>query len=154
MKERCCSKPCCPPEPNPPEEPKSFAQFSVLANPSSGSKLPMRTAFVQGDGIYLEDETTIVLKPGYLYLIDYVFLAVPEADGYMEIVPYINGTPRLLYAFFAPTGKERNTSASAGFTTNEAGTEEARLSIRLDYPGTTRNIDISGAVSVTALMEI
>lgn len=72
----------------------------------------------------------------------------------MEIIPYINGTPRLLYSFFAPTGAERNTSASAGFTTNEAATSEARLSFRLDYPVTTRNIDISGTVSVTPLMKI
>lgn len=146
MKLRCCNKnqECI----------DFFAQYGTSSNPASGSFIPLNAIFRRGDEIHLEEETQIVLAPGYLYLIDYVFLATPEADGFMEIIPYINGTPRLLYSFFAPTGAERNTSASAGFTTNEAATSEARLSFRLDYPATTRNIDISGTVSITPLMKI
>ena len=73
-----------------------FAQYGTSSNPASGSFIPLNAIFRRGDEIHLEEETQIVLAPGSLYLIDYVFLATPEADGFMEIIPYINGTPRLL----------------------------------------------------------
>ena len=58
-----------------------FAQYGTSSNPTSGSFIPLNAIFRRGDEIHLEEETQIVLAPGYLYLIDYVFLATPEADG-------------------------------------------------------------------------
>ena len=85
-----------------------FAQYGTSSNPTSGSLIPLNAIFRRGDEIHLEgDIDRPCTAPGYLYLIDYVFLATPEADGFMEIIPSINGTPRLLYSFFAPTGAER-----------------------------------------------
>ena len=152
----CCSRPepDCRPKPDPVEKIDFYAQYGVQANPPSKSDLPLITMFQQGEQIHLDGTSDIILAPSYLYLIDYVFIAVPEPDGFMQIVPRINGTPRLLYAFYAPTGKERVTSASGSFTTNEAATEEIRLSFNLTYSDTARNIDITGTVSVTPVMKL
>ena len=144
MKLRCChgnKPPACPPGPDPaPEErPDFFAQFGVTSSPASGSSLPLIQLFNVGEGIRLEGDSDIMLAPGWLYLVDYIFLATPEPQGYMQIVPRINGSLRGLYSFFA---------------TNEAAVSEARLSFHLTYPATTRNIDISGAVSVTPVIRI
>lgn len=160
MKLRCCheNRPpaCCPPGPPPvPEDrPDFFAQFGVYGSPESGSSLPFIQLFKEGEGIRLDGDTDILLGPGWLYLVNYLFLATPEPDGFMQIIPRINGSLRGLYSFFAPTGAEKNTSAAGSFTTNEAAASEARLSFHLTYPSTTRNIDISGAVSVTPLIRI
>lgn len=72
----------------------------------------------------------------------------------MQILPYLNGTPRLLYSYFAPAGNARNVSASGSFTTNEAAAGDLRLQFDLTYPEEVRNIDISGVVSVTPLQKL
>lgn len=132
-----------------------YAQYGVQANPPSGSDLPLFVLFQEGDRIHLNGSSEILLAPGYLYLIDYLFLASPEKNGYMQITPVINGNLNLLYSFFAPAnGQERNASASGGFTTNTALSQEGSVSFRLTYPETVRNINISGAVSVTPLIKI
>lgn len=143
-----CHIPC---HPEPPEPIDFYAQYGASYNGASGTNLAFFPAFQKGEGIQLENDTTILLTQGYLYLIDYIFLATPEPNGYMQIVPYINGTPRLLYSFFAPAGTERNASASGSFTTNEAISSEAQLSFHLTYSSEAKNIDLSGAVSVTPL---
>lgn len=150
---------CCPKPPEPPckecDVPRFFAQFAVQANPPSRTDLPMTIYFQEGDQIRLSQENQIILSPGYLYLVNYLFLATPEADGYMQIVPKINNTLRLLYSSYAPAGSiGRNATASGSFTTNEALTGEALLSFSLTYPSTVRNIDITGVVSVTPLIKI
>lgn len=156
----CCPCPgsCgCAPQCNcfPGRRDRFYAQFSVRANPPSNSDLPLAVLFQEGNKISLSGSTDIILPSGYLYLIDFLFLATPEANGYMQITPKINGTLHALYSFFAPTGAaERNTSASGSFTTNAAANGDAALAFQLAYPATTRNIDISGAVSVTPLFEI
>lgn len=148
---RCHPKPVCPVCP-PTCKGKMFdfyAQYGVNANPSSGSYLPLLSIFQNGNEIQLENETSIALSPGYIYRIDYVFSAVTEANSYMQIVPYINQSPAFSYSYFAPSGIERNTSASAGFIINAAAEETASVQFRLTYPEVVRNIDISGAVSIT-----
>ena len=150
MDKCCCHNPCCP-APVPAEPIDFYAQYGTSYNGASGTYVSFFPVFQEGDGIRLENDTTISLKPGYLYLIDFIFLGTAEADGYMQILPYINGSPRLLYSFFAPAGTERNTSASGSFTTNAAISSEVQLSFRLTYSSITRNIDLSGAVSVTPL---
>lgn len=137
-----------------PETPAFSAQYGTTSNPPSGTNLPIYPVFNLGNQISLADDYTIVLPAGYLYLISYLFLATTEAGGYMEIVPFLNETPRLLYSSFAPAGNARNTSASGSFTTNEAAEGELRVQFRLTYPETVRNIDISGAVSVTPLQRL
>lgn len=165
MVEECCCQNCepCQPEecgwhpacPCPTPEALVFgAQYGTTSNPPSGTNLPFYLIFNLGDQITLADDFTIVLPAGYLYLISYLFLSTTEAGGYMEIVPFLNETPRLLYSSFAPAGSARNTSASGSFTTNEAAEGELRLQFRLTYPETVRNIDISGAVSVTPLQRL
>lgn len=155
MNQKCCN-PCPAPCPKPePYEPiDSFAQYGVTANPPSGSALPMRTVFQEGDAIRLGSDTEILLQPGYLYLVNYLFLATPGADGYMQILPRIDGNPGLLYSFFAPAGSSRNASASGSFTVRAAGPEDGTLIFVLTYAGPTSNIDISGAVSVTPLLRL
>lgn len=126
-----------------------YAQYGVTANPPSGSLLPLFERFRGGAGIRLQDENHIYLAPGFIYQVDYVFLATPEPGGYFQVTPELNGTLALLYSSFAPSGTQRNATAAAGFTTNAAEKEEALLAFKLTYPDTVRNIDISGAVSVT-----
>lgn len=146
----CATPNCC----TPPAAEQFYAQYGVNSNQPSGEMLRFFTVFQEGDGIRLSGNNSILLAPGYLYLIDYVFLATTEADSYMQILPYINGSPQLLYSVFAPSGAERNTFASAGFTTNMALEQEAELQLRLTYSETVRNIDITGAVSVTPVANL
>ncbi|MSS86815.1 hypothetical protein FYJ45_00135 [Eisenbergiella tayi] len=96
----------------------------------------------------LPTDDTITLQPGYVYAISYVFLATPEPGNYFQILPFMNGTPRLLYSFTGNAANGRNAAASAFFLTNEALYEPVDLSFSLTYPDTVRNIDISGAVSI------
>lgn len=147
---KCC---CRPPVP---EKPFHFyAQYRTIFNGDSGSFLPFQEVFRSGNEIRLENSTTILLPTGYLYLINYLMLATPESNSYMELVPYLNGTARTLYTFLAPTGSgSRNASAAGSFTTNEANAGDLRCSIRLTYPETVRNIDLSGSVSITPLMRL
>lgn len=132
----------------------SYAQYGVQSSPPSNSDLPLFIIFQEGGQIALMDNTNIVVVPGYLYLVDYIFLATPEADSFMQITPKINGSLNLLYSFFAPSGSaSRNTSASGSFTI-PVMEDNATLSFNLTYPDTVRNIDISGAISVTMLYKI
>lgn len=152
---KCFRRGCCPPEPPFPPGPSVTlpdfcAQYAVAASPASGSNLPFIRQFSYRDRITLADSTTIRLPEGYLYLISYVFIATPEAGNFFEVVPQMNGV-RALYGFYAPAGQMRNASASASFTTDEALASPLDLSIRLTYPAGVRNIDISGAVSITPL---
>lgn len=163
--EECCCQSCgsCRPETScwhptcscpAPEVPAFSAQYGTTSNPPSGTNLSFYPIFNLGNRIALSDDFTIALPAGYLYLICYLFLSTTEAGGYMEIVPFLNETPRLLYSSFAPAGSARNTSASGSFTTDEAAGGELRLQFRLTYPETVRNIDISGAVSITPLQRL
>lgn len=161
-KRGACSSPgCCPPPvlpcpcPEPAEAPGFYAQYGVAANPPSGTFVPFIPIFNSGNRIILKENTVILLPQGYLYLVDYIFLATPEADSYFQIVPMLNESLRLNYSFYAPSGSGgRNASASGSFTTTEAGLGDLLLSFRLTYPGTVRNIDISGSVSVTPLQKL
>lgn len=136
-----------------PQELCSYAQYGVQSNPSSNTDLSMMTLFQEGKQISLMD-TKIILEPGYLYLIDFIFLATPEADSFMQVTPKINGSLKLLYSFFAPTGSaSRNASASGSFTIPVIE-DSAAVSFNLTYPESVRNIDITGAISVTALHKI
>lgn len=130
----------------------AYAQYGVNANPPSGSDLPMFPIFEAGGKTSLS-ENTITLEPGYIYLINYVFLATTEAENYFQIVPYLNGQAALLYSSFAPANGYRNTTAAAGFTTDQALETRAELRFRLTYPSGVRNIDISGAVSITPVAQ-
>lgn len=130
-----------------------YAQYGIQANPPTNSDLPMFVLFENGGKISLNN-TELRLKPGFLYLIDFIFSATTEANSYMQITPKINGAPSLLYSFFAPSGASaRNTSASGSFTL-AAADNDTTLSFYLTYPDAVSNIDISGAVSVTALDKI
>lgn len=137
-----------------PCESNSYAQYSVLANPPSNTDLPMSILFQEGGQIALMNNTEIVLAPSYLYLVDFIFLATPGANSYMQITPRIDGSLKLLYSFFAPSGTASgNTSASGSFTI-PVSQNNSILSFSLTYPNTVTNIDISGAVSVTMLHKI
>lgn len=156
-KNNCCSnvpKPCkCPHKKN--GIPDFYAQFAVRANPSSDTDLPFFVLFEKGEKISLSTGSEIFLPAGYLYLIDFIFSGTPEPGGYLQITPKINNALQILYSYFAPANNvARNSSASGSFTTDAAATEAAVLSFNLVYPETVRNIDISGVVSVTPLMQI
>lgn len=146
-------RPCCPLRcgcPKPDRMPGVYAQFATASNPGANTFVPFYRAFGVEE-IGLQEGLKIVLPAGYLYLINYVFLATPEANSFMQLVPYLNGAAQLLYAFYAPTGVERNASAAGSFTTNVAAREDAELAFWVTYPEKARNLDLSGTVSVTAL---
>lgn len=142
--------------PNPPYNPCttcSYAQYGIQSNPPSGSDLPLFPLFEEGAQITLSD-TRITLKAGYLYLIDYILLATTETNSYLQITPKIDDVPNLLYSYFAPSGSAaRNTSASGSFTVL-ASDKDTALAFYLTYPSSVRNIDLSGAISVTLLHKL
>lgn len=147
---RCSCNDCCRPVcPAPKPDTNFYAQFGVNANPASGSNLPFYTVFNLGNGITAE-EGIITLPAGYVYHIDYVFLATPEIGNYFQILPFINNSPGLLYSFLSQAAVYRSSAASGGFLTNQALNQDASLRFVLTYPPETVNIDISGAVSITA----
>lgn len=127
---------------------KNYDQYGVASNPPSNSFLQYFKLFGNGNLTYIENDTSIILVKGYVYSISYIFLATPEVDNYYQIVPYINDSARLLYAAFAPANVRRNVSASGSFITNEALSNTAKLQFSITYPPETRNIDISGAISI------
>ena len=132
----------------------SYAQYAVQTSPPSATDLAMTVLFQEGEQVSLKSSTEILLEPGYLYLIDFIFLATPEADSFMQITPRIDGSLQLLYSVFAPTGSaSRNTSATGSFTI-PVSRESTAVSFSLTYPDTVRNIDITGAISVTSLHKL
>lgn len=131
----------------------SYAQYGVQSSSSSGSELPLFSLFQEGQQISLS-ATKIALEPGFLYLVNFIFLATPEPDSYVQITPVIDGSLKSMYSFFAPTGSAaRNASTSGSFTLPVSGSSST-LSFSAAYPDTVRNIDLSGSVSVTALRKI
>lgn len=151
----CCRpRPHCCPGPTPePESPaphnKAYAQYGVSSNPASNTNLPIFEIFESGNLTSMASPSSITLKAGYVYLIDYILLATPGANSYFQIVPFINGSAGLLYSAFANSNTNQNASASASFTTVTALEQDAVLEFRLTYPASNRNIDISGAISIT-----
>ena len=109
---------------------------------------PIILSGVPGDSPVCPLDETIQFMPGYVYMISFVFLAVPDAGNYYQLLPYLNGSPRFLYSVLAAAGSGRTASASASFLTNEALYEPLDFSLLLTYPDTVRNIDITGAVSI------
>lgn len=145
-----CFFPCCHKKQQP-----FYAQYRVQENPSSNPYLSFSPVFQEGDGIVQTSPTEILLSAGYLYLIDFLFLATPKVNGFFQVTPRINDTLQLLYSAFAPANAtEQNATASGSFTTNLAASEDATLSFRLSYGTTVQNIDISGAVSITPLIRL
>lgn len=138
---------CCPKRPK--YEPAA-AQFSIVASPDNIERIPLTESWSYGRGIALSDSTTITLAPGRLYEITYVTIATPEAGNFYEIVPYINGTLRLLYAAMGTAGNNRNASTCAAFLIDEAANAEATISFSITYPETVRNIDLTGVISVSS----
>lgn len=131
-----------------PECESSAAQFYVMSSPASKDRIPMKETWNYGTGISLSNDTTILLKPCWLYEISYVFLATTEAGNFFEIVPCINGTLRILYASMGTAGNNRNASTSASFLINDAANAQASLAFSLTYPEGVRNIDLSGIITV------
>lgn len=126
-----------------------YAQYGVNAHPAAGEYLSFFEMFNEGSKILLRDEETIVLPAGHLYQISYVFQATVEEGNYFQILPFLDDTPGLLYAFYAPAGAGRNASASAGFITNRALEQAAVLRFLVAYPEELCWIDLSGSVSIT-----
>lgn len=148
-----CNDCYCHCESNTPNVSYSYAQYSVQSNPPSNTEIPMTILFQEGNQITLRT-TKILLEPGYLYLINFIFLATPEADSFMQITPKIDGTLRLLYSVFAPTGSaSRNTSATGSFTI-PVSEDTSTVSLNLTYPDTVKNIDLTGSISVTVLHKL
>lgn len=151
-----CPPPCPPIPPCPvPEKGLDFyAQFFMQTNVASESNLPMVEVFHGGEGIYLENPETIVLKPGYVYWIEYLFQITVDPPNDMQIIPGLNGRSRYYYGYLIPPGGSRYASASGGFITNEAIEKEARLTFKTIYPEEVERIDISGTVSVTPVIKV
>lgn len=149
----CCD--CCRPVcPAPPIDTRFYAQLGVNANPASESTLPFFTVFNEGNRITADSTGIITLAAGYIYHINYIFLATPETGNYYQIVPYLNNSPGLLYSFLSQASACRSSSASGGFLTNQAISQDAALHFVLTYSEGTNNIDISGAVSIFPLAAI
>ena len=126
----------------------AYAQYGIAASPPSHNYLPYYPVWGAGGLTSLPTDETIQLMPGYVYMISFVFLAVPDAGNYYQLLPYLNGSPRFLYSVLAAAGSGRTASASAPSLTNDALYEPLDFSLLLTYPDTVRNIDITGAVSI------
>lgn len=128
----------------------SYAQYGVNANPPSGAFLPVFEIFEAGGLTSLQPPNAILLEAGYIYLINYIFLATVGEDNYFEIVPFINQNAQLLYSSLVSSSSGSvNATAAGSFTTNLASASLAELQFSLTYPASGRNIDISGAISIT-----
>lgn len=126
----------------------AYAQYGITASPPSHNYLPYYPVWGAGGLTSLPTDETIQLMPGYVYMISFVFLATPEAGNYYQLLPYLNGSPRLLYSALGNAGSGRTASVSASFLTNEALYDPLDFSLLLTYPDSVRNIDITGAVSI------
>lgn len=137
--------------PGPPgRENTSYAQYGVTSNPPSGNFLPFFELFEAGALTSLSGTDTIVLDSSYIYLISYIFLATVGENNYFQIVPYLNQNAQLLYSSLVSSSSGTiNATAAGSFLTNQASASAAELQFRLTYPPSDRNIDISGAVSIT-----
>ncbi|HIX58817.1 MAG TPA: hypothetical protein IAA45_03770 [Candidatus Blautia gallistercoris] len=142
----CC--PCCgPQEPQPEPEEDVFASFVVFevqfANEQSifwgvGTEDPT-------GNITLEDNTRIVLEPGYYY-IAYSVSAVLDNAGYMQITPFYNGAAHLEYGIYFKTGTASSSACGSGFMIISV---PSRTNFTLNYNSSVGNR--SGAASITFL---
>ena len=90
----------------------SFVLFEVRL--TNGQLIPLMTATPDTTGnIVLQDDTRIVLKPGY-YHITYSVSAVLDTPGYMQITPSYNGASHLEYGIYFKT----NTALSSAYGTS------------------------------------
>lgn len=104
-KEVCC---CC----RGPQAENSFASFFIFEIQfANGQPIPLITGTADTDGnISLEDNTRIILEPGYYY-ISFSVSTILDTAGYMQITPAYNGTPRLDYGIYFKT----NTDSSSAY---------------------------------------
>ena len=113
--------------------------------------LPMNSRF-SGEGdrgstgnITLEDNTRIVLEPGYYY-IAYSVSAVLDNAGYMQITPFYNGAAHLEYGIYFKTGTASSSACGSGFMIISV---PSRTNFTLNYNSSVGNR--SGAASITFL---
>lgn len=126
----------------------AYAQYGIAASPPSHNYLPYYPVWGAGGLTSLPTDETIQLMPGYVYMISFVFLAVPVPEITISSCPILMARPVSFYSVLAAAGSGRTASASASFLTNEALYEPLDFSLLLTYPDTVRNIDITGAVSI------
>lgn len=153
---KCCVPECCTPGcgTDTPECERLFCvQYNAYALSQPGNNLFLGEIFQEGEGFRLESDTTVVLREGFIYHVDYILSATPERSGFFQVIPYINNTPGLLYSFYAPAdAQNRNASASGSFLLNQALEREARLRFHISYSEeTTGSLNILGAVSIHPL---
>ena len=134
--------------------PDSFAQYGTVGRVPSGSYLSFYEVFREGTDISLEEEQTIILQPGFLYLIDYIFLATIGPGNRFQVIPYINQQPGLLYSVFSISGNEDTATGAGSFTTNAAWDDAAELRFRVTAGSDAGTVDAGGqgAVSITPLI--
>lgn len=90
----------------------SFVLFEIRL--TNGQLIPLMTATPDTTGnIVLQDDTRIVLNPGY-YHITYSVSAVLDTPGYMQITPSYNGASHLEYGIYFKT----NTALSSAYGTS------------------------------------
>ena len=134
--------------------PDSFAQYGTVGRVPSGSYLSFYEGFREGTDISLEEEQTIILQPGFLYLIDYIFLTTIGPGNRFQVIPYINQQPGLLYSVFSISGNEDTATGAGSFTTNAAWDDVAELRFRVTAGSDAGTVDagVQGAVSITPLI--
>lgn len=132
----CCRPPkpdCCPcpgpqgpqgePGPQGPQGPQGEPGASSISNSASffsfemifenGRPMPfiIGTADTAGE-IRLENDTQIILPPGYYY-VSYSVSAVLDSAGYMQVTPSYNGAPHLEYGVYFRTGAALTSACGA-----------------------------------------
>ncbi len=129
-KDPCCSC-CCPGEPGPqgpqgepgpqgpqgePGEPTEniFASFLIFeVRFENGSPIPLITGTEDVTGnITLENNSQIILEPGYYY-ISYSVSAVLDNAGYMQVTPFYSDTPHLEYGVYFKTGTDSSSACGS-----------------------------------------
>lgn len=133
---------------------RAFARYDMIGNGVSGSYLTYVLSARNGDLARLQNNNTMVLSPGYVYFVGYSLLATPGVNSYIQVLPYINGEPRLFYGTFAPTNSVwSNASLAGSFLVNESAEKECSLQLRILFAENTRNIDATGVFSVFPVAE-
>lgn len=146
---RCCPPCPCPPHPLPPVFGiNAYAQYVITGSPDSGGYLSFYPQFEEGN-LTFSNNDVIRLSSGFIYLVNYVTQATPEANQYYQLVPYINGQPRLNYSSIGTAAATfRNASAAGSFLVEESSEDDVTLQIQVTYPEATNHIDVSGIFSI------
>lgn len=158
-----CGKPifqCCPlcclekPAENPCPQSgicnRAYGEYSMASlNGPTNSYVTLHPLLQAGNLVRQSSDTALTLASGYVYYVSFLALATPETNGFFQLVPWLDEEVQLRLATFSPANAQwRNASTSGSFLIDRTLEEETVLRLQLSYSEQTRNIDLSGSLSI------